>query len=358
VLGDCPALEVVGFKANLIDTLPAASLPPALRWLILTDNRLAELPGALGARPRLQKLMLAGNRLRGLPESLAACAELELIRLAANDLDALPGLLFDLPRLAWVAFAGNPFHEADESASRERWPATPIDWPSLTLGDRLGEGASGVIHQARWQPGREGDERGVAVKLFKAAMTSDGLPRSEMAACLAAGAHPNLVEVIGALRGHPDLRDGLVMRTIDPAFHNLAGPPSLDSCTRDVYAGSTRFDAAAALALARGIASAVRQLHARGVLHGDLYAHNILHGRGGQALLGDFGAASLLPSDAARSKALQRIEARAFGILSGELAARCDAGSTRATLAGLQADCEQPAAARRPLFDEIVARLD
>ena len=57
VLGDCPNLEMVGFKANRISSLPAAALPAALRWLILTDNRLEQLPAELGDCSRLQKLM-------------------------------------------------------------------------------------------------------------------------------------------------------------------------------------------------------------------------------------------------------------------------------------------------------------
>ncbi len=35
---------MVGFKSNRIERVPAAALPPALRWLILTDNRIATLP--------------------------------------------------------------------------------------------------------------------------------------------------------------------------------------------------------------------------------------------------------------------------------------------------------------------------
>jgi Leucine-rich repeat (LRR) protein len=49
VLGRCPALTMVGFKANRIATVPAASLPARLRWLILTDNEIETLPGRIGA---------------------------------------------------------------------------------------------------------------------------------------------------------------------------------------------------------------------------------------------------------------------------------------------------------------------
>ena len=44
VLGSCGQLEMVGFKANRIAHVPAESLPPRLRWLILTDNAVETLP--------------------------------------------------------------------------------------------------------------------------------------------------------------------------------------------------------------------------------------------------------------------------------------------------------------------------
>ena len=79
VLGDCAALQVVGFKACRITDVPGAAMPLALRWLILTDNAIRSLPPELGQRPALQKLMLAGNQLRSLPSSLANAQRLELI---------------------------------------------------------------------------------------------------------------------------------------------------------------------------------------------------------------------------------------------------------------------------------------
>src|SRR3954468_24944481 len=38
VLGQCAQLTMIGFKSNRISEVPADALPPALRWLILTDN--------------------------------------------------------------------------------------------------------------------------------------------------------------------------------------------------------------------------------------------------------------------------------------------------------------------------------
>src|SRR5690606_20390463 len=78
VLGDCEQLEMIGFKACTITHVPEHSLPPRLRWLILTDNQLSELPAALGQRPRLQKLMLSCNQLAALPD-LSDCNALELL---------------------------------------------------------------------------------------------------------------------------------------------------------------------------------------------------------------------------------------------------------------------------------------
>ena len=336
-LGQCAELSMVGFKANRIATVSPEALAPKLRWLILTDNALTQLPDSIGRCAHLQKLMLAGNRLRQLPASLADCRRLELLRIAANDLNALPDWLFDMPRLSWLAFAGNPF-TSDPTMSA----APAINWRDIDLQQVLGAGASGVIHQAKLK------SEPVAVKLFKGAVTSDGLPHSEMMACLHAGAHPNLIPVRGRVIGAPEGREALVMDLIDPAFRVLAGPPSFESCTRDVYAADTRFTAQTARLIARGIASAAAHLHSRGLLHGDLYAHNILHTDQGHALIGDFGAASFYPSGDA---ALQRLDVRAFGCLLEELVQYSD--TTDEVMIAWRDACLSDDPASRSLFAEM-----
>lgn len=358
VLGQCPRLDMVGFKANRIHTVPAASLPAGLRWLILTDNDIAELPASIGLCAGMQKLMLAGNRLRALPPEMAALTRLELLRIAANELTELPAWLLDLPRLSWLAYAGNPFCEATERAPQAAASVAHIPWGELAMRHKLGEGASGVIHQAAWQNGEVLQE--VAVKLFKGAVTSDGLPHNEMNACIRAGEHPNLIPVLGRLADHPAGVSGLVLALIDTEFRNLAGPPSLASCTRDVYPANLLLAPDAALRIALGIASAARHLHERGINHGDLYGHNILHCGEGGALLGDFGAASFHPpGDRQTAEALERIEVRAFGCLLEELVARSPALSEAAgaVLAELQARCVADKLANRPLFSEVVSVL-
>lgn len=358
VLGLMPSLSMVGFKANRIAEVPAAALPPALRWLILTDNAVETLPEDTGHCTQLQKLMLAGNRLRALPESLRDCTRLELLRIAANQLETFPDWLLEMPRLAWLAYAGNPFCAGHEASVQAALAMPGIPWSSVVLDATLGEGASGVIHRARLMAPGAGAQP-VAVKLFKGEVTSDGLPQCEMTAALHAGRHEGLIPVRGQVVEHPQATRGLVMDLIDPAFRNLSGPPSYASCTRDVYPESLRLAAATVLRLLRSVAAAAAHLHRQGVLHGDLYAHNLLVDEAGHALIGDFGAASLYAADGgAHALGLQRIEVQAFGILLGEL---LDVGPTAwpawPALAALQAACCREAPVQRPLFDDLLREL-
>ncbi|HHP5405266.1 TPA: leucine-rich repeat-containing protein kinase family protein [Aeromonas veronii] len=372
VLGRCPALTMVGFKANRITTVSARALPAGLRWLILTDNAIEQLPDELGQCDALQKLMLAGNRLRELPTSLANCRKLELLRIAANRIERFPEWLLSLPRLSWLAYSGNPFSEGAEARAIDDVHVEPLAWETLALGELLGQGASGVIHRATLvanladevtQASDRGDASQVAVKLFKGAVTSDGLPRCEMAASLAAGTHPNLIKVMGKVADHPSGIPALVMELIDPAFANLAEPPSLDSCTRDVYPEGLHLSVPDALAMAHGIASVAGHLHRAGIMHGDLYGHNILFTRGSdapaRALLGDFGAASLYDRcDRERAVGLERLEVRAFGCLLEELLAHCDTqDSPLDGLHQLKAACLSELPADRPDFAYIERQL-
>ncbi|GAB0113121.1 leucine-rich repeat-containing protein kinase family protein [Acidisoma sp. C75] len=346
VLGSCPALAQIGIRAAGLEEIPETALPPRLRWLTVTDNALHRLPAALGARPHLQKLLLSGNQLTALPESLAGATQLELLRLSANRLERLPGWLGTLPRLAWLSWAGNSFGPASHLPAEP-----PIAWarlrPDPQASGPLGEGASGTVQAMRLRP----TGAAVAVKLFKGRMTSDGLPGQEMAAMLAAGRHPHLLSALGAVRGHPEGAEALVMPRLSPDARPLAAPPSLDSCTRDIYPPGSRFTLGMLRTIARGVASATGHLHAAGLSHGDLYAHNILWD-GQRPILSDFGAASRLPSGP-EAAALAGIDRRAFGILIAELLDRCSQAGEVPGLAGLAAACQAPAGAGAPAMAEI-----
>jgi hypothetical protein len=348
VAGKLPALEMLGFKSNRIEVVDETSLSPSLRWLILTDNRISRLPSSVGACLPLRKLMLSGNRLRELPDEMAACVNLELIRLAANRFEELPEWLFGLPKLAWFAFSGNPVSAHARGSS---FPGATLHWEHLDLGDKLGEGASGTIHRALH------GSREIAVKIFKGEVTSDGIPASEMAAVLAAGEHPHLIRPLGPVEGHPSGSAALAMELIGGDFKNLANPPSLESCTRDVYPLDLSFCMASAIRIARGMAAVSAALHERGLMHGDLYAHNMLIDAGGHCLLGDFGAATFHPPHFPAGL-LEKIEVRAFGCLLEELLERVDGREIPESLQAIATPCLNIDPGSRPSFHEIVQMLE
>lgn len=352
-LAKCPALEMIGFKANRIIDVPEHAFPKKLRWLILTDNQIPTMPASMGENTQLQKLMLAGNQLTALPFEMAKCTNLELLRISANKLETLPEWLLKLPKLSWLAFAGNP---CCKSVVAEH-TLPEIHWDDLKVGHKLGEGASGIISHAYWQ-----DHLEVALKAFKGAVTSDGFPADEMSASMHIGQHDNLVEVIGKLTGHPEQKDGLLLSLIADDFKNLAQPPCLDSCTRDTYHASAEFHLSELLSITRAIASAAVHLHQRGITHGDLYGHNILINDDSECILGDFGAASLYQHmDTQLSDAIEKIEVRAFGCLLEELLLRLTKAdiskhaSTIKQLKHLEQVCLNKTTNQRPAFSKIHA---
>jgi serine/threonine protein kinase len=276
---------MIGFKSNQIHTISEQALPAQTRWLILTNNKIKQLPTSIGKCHRLQKAALAGNLLAELPIEMAGCHNLELLRISANRLNSLPLWLLNLPKLSWLAFSGNNFNANHE----EPKPLQEIMWEEFTLEEQLGEGASGNIYKALW-PSNEYHKE-VAIKVFKGEVTSDGFPDDEMQATIAAGAHPNLLTLLGSISDHPHQKTGLVMELIPPSYKNLGLPPSFSSCTRDTFKEGTVFNANQILKIGLQVADAANQLHLRGLMHGDLYAHNILIDSNDHILMGDFGAA-------------------------------------------------------------------
>jgi hypothetical protein len=312
-LAKCRSLEMIAFKNNGMITIPEGAFPRKLRWLILTNNRIEHIPKSIGHCHRLQKCMLAGNRLTTLPEEMAHCRKLGLLRLSVNSISVLPEWLFQLPELSFLSFSGNPCApQVDSDAVLEE-----VSWHDLQVHELLGEGASGIISKGTWT--KSGIPKEVAIKLFKGAVTSDGSPTDEMAACILAGQHPHLISPLGKIHSHPEDKRGLVLELIPPHYTNLGLPPTLDSCTRDAFLASTVFSLEKCKKIITGIASVSSHLHSKGIVHGDLYAHNILINDNGHALLGDFGAASVYGADHAYAEAIEKMEVLAFGHLVEDL---------------------------------------
>lgn len=280
--------------------------------------------------------MLAGNQLSSLPTSMATGGNknLALLRLSANRFETLPEWLFDLPKLAFLSFAGNPCVEKQTAAATAkagtRFDLEKIEWKNLEVQETLGEGASGVISKGLWKQSVEYAEE-VAIKVFKGGVTSDGTPRDEMAAVLAAGFHEGLITVLGKVVGHPDevvegavaaegekkkFQGGIVMQLIPEYYAALGRPPSFETCSRDCFPEDASLSAAEALGMLTGIAGAAAHLHQRGIAHGDLYAHNILASKADRhALLGDFGAATIYGTDEEVYTGMEKLEVLAFAHL-------------------------------------------
>jgi tRNA A-37 threonylcarbamoyl transferase component Bud32 len=312
ILADCPSLTMVGIRSNLIEEIPEGSFPLKLQWLILTENKIEKLPKSIGDCRFLQKFGIAGNRLQSLPEEMKNCKSLELLRISANCIEKLPSWLYSMPRLSWLAYSGNPCSIISNSLVQ----IDKVPWDDLEVKHQLGEGASGVISKAIL---KSRNLKEVAIKIFKGEVTSDGLPEDELATCIAAGFHSNLVPLIAEIEGHHDFKKGVVMELIPTNYKNLGNPPNFETCTRDVFHISEILSIEYVKNILKCIASVACHLHSKGIIHGDLYAHNTMVNRDGNALLGDFGAATFYDLNNQNASELERLEVRAFGYMIDDL---------------------------------------
>jgi hypothetical protein len=371
VLAQCPALIMLSFKGNQLAEFASGVLPENLQWLILTDNQLRTLPDDFGRYQQLKKLALAGNQLRALPDSMQQCRQLGLLRLSLNCFEQFPDWLFSLPHLAWLALGANPACPVPEQAD-QRLPLLPSQ--AFVCLETLGEGASGVIYRAQFIPSDAvssvdtyfvvaptlpvGTE--VALKRFKGWITSDGCPKDELQNYLNAGAHPNLIPVLA--RVIDTELPALAMTLIPKEFQSLGLPPSFDSITRDTFDPKLILSASAVLKLALQLASVLSQLHQRKIMHGDLYAHNVLSNSQRQLYLGDFGAATALDGLSLwQQQQAKALEIRAFGYFLADVLALLPADQLASELIlALQQLCQQcllPEPALRPVAASVHEQL-
>ena len=349
VLSKCPSLTMIGFKSNKINHIPENAFPNDLQWLILTNNCIIEIPKSIGKCHKLQKVAFAGNQIKALPVEMANCKNLELLRIAANQLTEFPQWLLSLPRLSWLAYAGNPFSKI--KPIKDELPL--IDWNDLTLKEILGQGASGVISKAEWN--YLSSKKEIAVKVFKGEVTSDGFPEDEMNACITAGNHHHLVKLIGKIKNHPEQKMGLVLELIPPSYKNVAGPPSFDTCTRDTFKVDTQFSSETIFKISHSIADAAKHLHSKGVMHGDLYAHNTLFDDHANTIFGDFGAATIYNQFGTNADLIERLDVRAFGCFMEDLLNLNfeSINPLKDSLMQLKDSCMQEEIIKRPSFGMI-----
>lgn len=344
VFAACPSLEMVGLKSCKIRTIPDRAFPKSIKAIILTGNRIEQLPASIGEYKELKKIMLAGNKLRSLPKELLQCKELQLLRLPLNELEVFATWILELPKLGWYNDGANPFHTNDRMHLEQ---VKTVLWKDISIGEKLGQSASNEVFHGTLKDGTE-----VAVKLFGGALTTDGLAIDDMNACLLAGEHPNIIGGIAKVVDTPDNKPSLVMPLIPKDFTKLGNPPSFTSFTRDTFPQDKRFTVPFIIQVLKDVTAAMIHLHQKGIMHGDLYAHNVLSDHHGKSYLGDFGAASLYEPGSEDGKLRELTDVKSFGYLIDDLLQRCDDTNISA-LESLREKCFQKIVTERPTFAEI-----
>ena len=114
--------------------------------------------------------------------------------------------------------------------------------------------------------------------------------------------------------------------------------------------------------LVKQISSVCRHLHENYVMHGDIYAHNILVSSEGHCLLTDFGAASVKSPahfSIEQLKLLEKIEVRAFGCLVDDIMQRLNSQNSALIdhFNQLKQACLEEDIYKRPNFSEIYQYL-
>lgn len=387
VLGRLKSVTRLGLRSNGIEKVVGSGIPPYVEHLILTDNRIEDVDeSAYQKFGRVRKLMLANNNLEsftGGANPRENLRSLELVRLANNDLSRLSDQVLRLPKLAWIALAGNPKllrPLPTPSLPRATWTELETD-----KGEALGSGASGVVRSAVWR------KQKVAVKRLLD-KSSDGRAEDEVASVetLFAGvddAPDSLVRALGVvepLSGAKNDDDGgggnkqqtgggrrqqqkqqntaLIMELLPSGVRDLAKPPTIVEVTRDRYPEAERFSPQFVYDVATNVCSALVHLHDKKVCHGDVYAHNTLvETTTNTVKLGDLGASFAYggyfnPQDA---YLFERVEVRAYGVLIAELASRIfNETNLKNNLMSLAQTCLQPDVDKRPTFSEIRTKLD
>jgi serine/threonine protein kinase len=144
------------------------------------------------------------------------------------------------------------------------------------------------------------------------------------------GNRSNFVGIFGRITDHPEGKLGLVLPLLNTHEYSvLGGPPSFDSITRDTFPSDKVFSTEFCFKICHNIASACQYMHSRGILHGDVYAHNILTKADGDCLLTDFGASTIISDVLSKEECalLEKIEVRAYGCLIDDLLIRIDSAA-------------------------------
>jgi len=308
-LGGLVSLRRLGLKGNELKTLPPSiGNLKLLKELFLTDNLLESLPEEIGGCEALVKLQASHNKLESLPASLGTLPHLELLRVACCEIVEIPEAVTASSSLAWLSLATNP--TCKPSPRPSRWSGN-VKLKDVAINVKLGDGASGEVFSATWK------NRQVALKLFRGDRSPDGHSDDEIGiACALSDKH--LIKVLSRIADPL----GIIMEYVDGT--PMAEKPNSESLLRCRWEKGLSFSLEFVLNVAAGLASALEAMHSKGVIHGDVYAHNVLADTQGKVVLCDYGAAFYCPRAAAA--AYEGHECRAFGLLLRDLLTRMDIG--------------------------------
>jgi eukaryotic-like serine/threonine-protein kinase len=173
-----------------------------------------------------------------------------------------------------VPTQGPPAGELAPHPARDANARRCMRWGPLTIEAEIGRGAFGTVYRAK-----DNLSRDVALKLFSLPV---GTPADQAARMrhegelLARVRHPQVVTVFGA--AEHDGRVGLWMELI----HGRT--------LEDELRARGTFGAEEAALIGRDLCRALAAVHAAGLIHRDIKAHNVMRQDGGRTVLMDFGA--------------------------------------------------------------------
>lgn len=149
-------------------------------------------------------------------------------------------------------------------------------WGPFELIERIGTGSVGSVYRA-WDPDLRHD---VAVKLLNSERTDGDALMAEARSLAQVRSHPNIVTVYGAAVA--DGQAGFWMELIDGrTFADLLGDWG-------------PFGAAEAASVGVALNRALAAIHAKGLVHQDVKAQNVMRESGGRVVLMDLGASSVV----------------------------------------------------------------
>lgn len=307
-------LTRLSLKQNRLKLLNCDFLPGGIVHLILTDNEFHQVSTSCTEKlQQVKKLMCSRNLFTYeiFEHKLKNLASLQLLRLSQNRMEQLPmNFFYQSPQLKWISLGVNPLFPLNRATKN-------VNLAPLARNDclqKLGQGTSGTVYRC-------GD--GNVIKLFQPT-SSDGSSDYEMyilSKLLANKPENPAKSLLFPKALITDGKNAAVFPLIEGT--NAARPPDIYTVVDDQ---SPTTPSSNVLKNLNGIIKELRialvQLHNMEIIHGDVYAHNVLlskknkEGEEETATLVDYGASTSVAHLGEEEKRVLKIfDWRAFDVL-------------------------------------------